>query len=188
MNPQGFVGPMQNCNSNMVGMQGMNDNMMNNLILNNMMVNNMMALNNCMPMNNVMPMNNCMPMNNVMPFNNNNNRQNDQLGMVYGSGENLILPNQANLTNKISVVFKTTNGLITNLTIDREKTVSDLILIYLKRVDRTKLFKENSGILFLHNAQKLNIFDKTKIKDMYGSFGQIIIMVNDVKNLIGALK
>ena len=184
MNGQGFFGPMPNCNFNFGDMQGMNNNMMINM-MNNMMINNMM-------MNNMMPLNNCMPINNGVPLNNNNNNmlnnnmQNDQLGMIYGTDKNFTLPNQGNQSNKINVVFKTTNGLITNLTIDGEKTVSDLILIYLKRVDRTKLFKENSGILFLHNANKINIFDKTKIKDLYGSFSQIIIMVNDVKNLIGA--
>ena len=149
-------------------------------MFNNMMMNNMMPMNNCMPSNNGIILNN-----NIMNADNNIG-QNDQLGMVYGSGGNIMKGNLGGKNKKINVTFKTTNGLITNLTIDTEKTINDLILIYLKRVDRTNLFKEDSGILFLQNAKKMNIFDKTKIKDFFGDFSQVIIMVNDVKNLIGA--
>ena len=124
--------------------------------------------------------------NNMMP--NINNNQNDNLGMVYGSGQNM---NQGNQTSyggvtKNNINFKTTAGLQTFVTVDCNKTLSDTILLYLKRVNRENLFKENSGILFLYNAKIINIFDKTTIGDFFGQMPNPIIMVNDVKNLIGA--
>ena len=143
-----------------------------------------------MGMNN---MNNFNNMNNINMFNNGsqgiNLDQNDPLRLIYGGNPNT---NQGNSqfmgpNNKINIVFKTTGGLITNLTVDPERSITDILLLYLKRVDKAEYYKPNKDIFFLNNAKKINVYDKRKIRELFGfNLGQIIIMVNDVKNLIGA--
>ena len=89
--------------------------------------------------------------------------------------------------SKINIVFKTTGGLISNLTVYPDKTITDTLLIYLKRVNKTEYYKPNKDIFFLNNAKRIDVYDKRKIRELFGfNLGQIIIIVNDVKNLIGA--
>ena len=116
------------------------------------------------------------------------NNPNDIMGLVYGSGQNM---NQGNnqssfTTTKNNIIFKATSGLIVMIPVDLDKTLSDAILLYLRRVDREKLFKKNSGILFLHNAKVIDIYNQTTIRQYFGGFINPTIVVNDVKNLIGA--
>ena len=118
------------------------------------------------------------------------NNPNDIMGLVYGSGQNM---NQGNnqssfTTTKNNIIFKATIGLIVMIPVDLDKTLSDAILLYLRRVDREKLFKKNSGILFLHNAKVIDIYNQTTIRQYFGGFINPTIVVNDVKNLIGAFK
>ena len=127
-----------------------------------------------------------MPGNNVNQVMNMNTNQNDIMGLVYGSGQNIIQGNSAFTSNKNNIIFKATSGLHVMIPVDLDKTLSDTILLYLRRVDREELFKPNSGILFLHNASVINIYDKRTIREFFGPFMNPIIMVNDVKNLIGA--
>ena len=118
-----------------------------------------------------------------------NQNQNDIMGLVYGSGQNINQSNQSSfISNKNNIIFKATSGLHVMIPVDLNKTLSDTILLYLKRVDREKLFKKNSGILFLHNARVIDIYDKTTIGQFFGPVMNPTIMVNDVKNLIGAFK
>ena len=108
---------------------------------------------------------------------------------VYGSGQNINQGNQSSFAStKTNINFKTTAGVATSLIVDRRKTLSDTILLYLKRVNREYLFKEKSGIMFLYNAKVISIYDKTTIGDFFGQMPNPIIMVSDVQNLIGALK
>ena len=138
-----------------------------------------------------------------MPMNKGNNNFNYGMNFnnnefwtnIYGNGINMQTMNQGNqlmnsVCNKVNLVFKTTGGLKTNLIINYGTTVSEALLIYLKRVGKPELFDPNSGIFFLYNAKRINLNDNTKIEDFIRNFGnQInpIIIVNDVKNLIGAL-
>ena len=131
------------------------------------------------PMNNFNNFNNFLPTNNVVGgqllsliynngnFNNNNQQQNFNLG-------------------KINVIFKTTGGLITNLSVNPDKPLCDVLLLYLKRVGKPELFEENSGIFFLYNANRIKLNDNTPIKNFLNIIITPTIMVNDVKNLIGA--
>ena len=89
-------------------------------------------------------------------------------------------------SNKINIVFKTTANVRTNVVADYGKTVSDIILLYLKRVGREELFKKDSGICFLNNAKKIDIYDKTKVEIYFKNTSSPLIIVNDVQNLIGA--
>ena len=95
--------------------------------------------------------------------------------------------NQQSFSNdKANVVFKTTQGLKINMFVDFGTSISDTILLFLKRVGKPELFHPNSGIYFICNAKKVNIYDQTKIENTFGHQINPVIIVNDVKNLIGA--
>ena len=95
--------------------------------------------------------------------------------------------NQQSFSNdKINVVFKTTQGLKINMSFDFGTSISDAILLFLKRVGKPELFHPDSGIYFICNAKKVNIYDQTKIENTFGHQINPVIIVNDVKNLIGA--
>ncbi len=53
-------------------------------------------------------------------------------------------------------------------------------------MNKPELFDKSSGIFFLYNANEVDIYDKSKIGDFLGGTAYPTIMVNDVKNLIGA--
>ena len=132
-----------------------------------------------------------MPMgfnNNMMPGMNLGGNQSWMSG--YGPGINSNMGQMqvpiAPGSNKINIVFKTTANVRTNVVADYGKTVSDIILLYLKRVGREELFKKDSGICFLNNAKKIDIYDKTKVEIYFKNTSSPLIIVNDVQNLIGA--
>ena len=104
--------------------------------------------------------------------------------------------NQANINNQVnnnqvlgnmkSCVFKTTQGVIRNIQIDNDKTISELIRTYFYRVGKPELFDKKNDICFLFNASKLDFNSQTKVGDFFGLNSFPTILVNDVKNLIGA--
>ena len=53
-------------------------------------------------------------------------------------------------------------------------------------MNRPDLFNPNSEIFFLYNANKINIYDKTAVGDYFHGMPNPIIIVNDLKNFIGA--
>ena len=126
--------------------------------------------------------------NNFMP--NMNMGGNDFWQNIYGNGfnmpQNMNQNQQQDIYDKLNVVFKTTGGLKMNVFVNVGTSISDTILLFLKRVGKTELFRPNSGIYFLCNARKLNIYDKTPIDIFTGGQINPVIMVNDVQNLIGA--
>ena len=103
-------------------------------------------------------------------------------GINFNMGQIQIPPG----SNKINIVFKTTANVRTNVVAEYGKTVSDIILLYLKRVGREDLFKKDSGICFLNNAKKIDIYDKTTVENYFKNTSSPLIIVNDVQNLIGA--
>ena len=136
--------------------------------------------------------------NNFMPMFINNNMMmpgmnfggNESWMSGYGPGINFNMGQMqvpiAPGSNKINIVFKTTANVRTNVVAEYGKTVSDIILLYLKRVGREDLFKKDSGICFLNNAKKIDIYDKTKVEIYFKNTSSPLIIVNDVQNLIGA--
>ena len=80
-----------------------------------------------------------------------------------------------------------TNGSITNVQVDYDKSVGELICIFLKKMGSQDLIGNETDICFLNNATKIKYNDKRKVRDVF-KFTNPTIMVNDVKNLIGALK
>ena len=110
-------------------------------------------------------------MNNLLMLNKNNNIQNN-----------------INNKPKISVIFKTTNGLILNMTFDFGITVSQMLKMAFKRMERPDLFK-SKNVAIIYNATKLNWDDNTKIEDKFlisqASKYTPTIIINDNNNVIG---
>ena len=88
--------------------------------------------------------------------------------------------------NKTNVIFKTTQGVVTNLSIEEDKTMSELIKTYLNRVGKPELFSKKDGVCFLFNAAKVDFNCPTKISQFFGFHSHPTLIVNDVNNLIGA--
>ena len=150
--------------------------MLNPMMNNNMMFNGMQNMNQ-MNMNMNMNMFNCQTGPNCDPNNN-------FMNMVYLQTKEL-QPQQPGKISKNTITFKTTGGVKTSMTLDNNKTIKEMILIYLKVVNHTELFG-NSEVYYLYNARKININDnQTKIGDFFIGFNPTI-MVNDVRNFIGA--
>ena len=108
------------------------------------------------------------------PMNMNNlNNMNNNMNMQQSPG-------------KMNVVFKTTNGNIKNVQIDIGKTIGELIILYLKRMDRENLIGNERDICFLYDATKLKYNYNRRVEQVF-RFVNPCIMVNDVQNLIGAI-
>ena len=103
---------------------------------------------------------------------NNNNINNNSQGIQMG--------------NKKNVVFKTTMGIITNVLIHYGKTMTELLKVYLTRVDKMDLFNTKNTIAFLFNAKKIEWLDDTKVEIFFRFTPQPTIVVNDMRGLIGA--
>ena len=107
----------------------------------------------------------------------------------FGQNNNVNINNTVGpqTVDKINVIFKTTMGVITNVLIARGKTMSELIQVYLKRVDKYELYNTKNTILFLFNAKNLNMTDDTKVEKMFQFTPNPTIVVNDARGLIGAI-
>ena len=89
-------------------------------------------------------------------------------------------------TGKINVVFRTTKTVRTNITIDGNKTVSELIQLYFKRIGKPELFERPMDICFIFNANKMMFNDQTTVQNFFGYTFNPFVTVNDTKDLIGA--
>jgi len=94
--------------------------------------------------------------------------------------------NSAPQGNNINCIFKTTQGVVTNVFINPQKTMGELIQVYLKRMGKPELIKKKDGVCFLYNANKIKFDDKRIIDDFFRGNNAPIIMVNDIHSLIGA--
>ena len=86
-------------------------------------------------------------------------------------------------SNKINIVFKTNSEVRTNIVADFEQTMSDVILLYLKKVGKEMLLKRSSDVFFLYNGKIIDIFDETKVKDFFKNKSNPIIIVNEKNNI-----
>ena len=109
------------------------------------------------------------------------------MGGWSGVYNNMNNANQPQPHDKMNVFFKRTNGSITNVQVDYDKSVGELICIFLKKMGSQDLIGNETDICFLNNATKIKYNDKRKVRDVF-KFTNPTIMVNDVKNLIGAVK
>ena len=124
-----------------------------------------------------------------------NPNYNPMMGMNIGGNNNWIgMYNVGNQntnqsifdTGTINVIFRTTKQVRTNITIDNKKTVSELIQLYFMRIGKPELFQRPMDICFIYNANKMMFNDQTTLKNFFGFTINPFVLVNDVKDLIGA--
>ena len=90
---------------------------------------------------------------------------------------------------KITVIFKTTQGTVTNMPFKHGTTIGEALKMYLKRVGRPDLINNlQDRLCFLVNAKQLKFDNTTKIEEFFKNTAYPTVLVNDVNNLIGAQK
>ncbi len=85
---------------------------------------------------------------------------------------------------QIRIKFKTTLGKTIPMNFDYGITVKDMLLMFLKRIEKEELFYSGK-IAFLYNATKLNWYDCTPIEKKFDSTRTNSILVNDIYDLTG---
>ena len=95
--------------------------------------------------------------------------------------------NTLNIGNRINIVFKAITGITYTLAVERGITISDMFKEYLIRIDKERLFENNSNsIEFIYNAKSINFKNNNqKVEEFFGSGSrfEIQIVTND---LLGA--
>ena len=184
MNMGGMMGMQNNC---MPGMMNMN---MQNMNMQNMNIPNMNMQNMNIPNMNMQNMN--MQNYGLMMGIPNMNMAGMNIGgnEEWTKGYNISNQNGGNnilsTKNKINFMFKTTQGIIRNINADYGTTISELIKKYFNIMGKPELFNNPQDICFLCNAKRLNFNDNTKIEIFFKNTSMVNIVVNDVKELIGA--
>ena len=149
-----------------------------NPMMNNIWMFNGMQGMNPMNMMNMMNMNMC-----NFPISSNPEENNIFKNVYFQETQNSSPPI---LGSKVTITFKTTQGVRNTITLDKNKSIKEMILIYLQVVNHPELFG-NIKVFFLFNANKINIYDdQTTIGNYFCNKSYPIVIVNDVKNLIGA--
>ena len=130
---------------------GMNNNFNNFLMPNNMINNN----NNC-----VIPP----KMINNAPFN--------MINQIHN-----FIPDKN--TPKICVVFSKPNAIEITLNVNYGITIEQLLILYLKRINKEDLIGNSKDIIYIYNAKKINIKDQTRIEVYFeGTFHPKISVIN----------
>jgi hypothetical protein len=199
MNSNGIPGMMNMNNNCMTGMMNMNNNCMTGMMNTN---------NNCMPgmmnnqnnynMQNMQNMNlmnslNMNLLNNYLTIQKMMNMQNmNQTINVAGGNSNWeigykkVIRNNSGIPNKINCIFRTTKGVDRTIPFDFGKTVNQLIKRYLDIMGKPELIDNTEDICYLFNARQINPYDNTKVEVFFKENHFPIIVVNDIKELIGA--
>ena len=90
-----------------------------------------------------------------------------------------------NEVRKINVLFRTGKGVNVNVIIDADKTMSDLISLFLKKVGKPELFGKEEDVYFIYNGAKFEHRNEKPLSRAFSSL-QPTIFVNETKELIGA--
>ena len=92
---------------------------------------------------------------------------------------------EVNILDNINIIFKTSQGLTTNMTYSYGTTINEVLNKYLKQVGRLDLIGDKGGkITFLYNATKLEFGDQTTVESKFKSDNQRVTVV-DINNIIG---
>jgi hypothetical protein len=124
-------------------------------------------------------------MDNIEPNNNfinNNNFQNENQNLYNNNYEEEFNPGP-----KLNIIFSSTQGTSTNIVINSEATIDELLDKYLKKVNKIYLKKTNK-ICFLYNSSILKYGDKTKVEKFFKGHLSPKIVVNDVNNICPSFK
>ena len=111
--------------------------------------------------------------------------QQNNFNLISNQDEKKEQDKEFNEPQKISILFKTTTGIVTKIIADVNSSIENLIKNYFKRLSLEHLIG-TSRIVFIYNALKLNVNDKTKVKDFFKYNINPKIIVNDPSYLIGA--
>ena len=89
-----------------------------------------------------------------------------------------------------TICFKQINGSIKCIPVNQEHSIGTAIKKYLVSIGIPELIFDlsegNDKLIFIARAKKIQINDKTKIKDFFEDDNSRVIMVNDPGALIGA--
>ena len=89
------------------------------------------------------------------------------------------------ISNKMYIVFTTTLGTSIGMNVSQDISVGSLLKKYFDRVN-INFMEYKEEISFLYNAMKLDVNDKTSLKDTFKNNMSPRIVVFDNKNIIGA--
>ena len=113
--------------------------------------------------------------------------QNQFLGNFMNQNMNMPNPiHQIGINNNINdnkkfksnFLFETQKGLKTFISADIDVTFEDLLKLYINKIGLDYNYVENGNIYFLLNSQKIEIHDKTKVKDfIINTLGFIRVVV-----------
>ena len=92
---------------------------------------------------------------------------------------------EENEVRKINVLFRTGKGVNVNVIIDADKTMSDLISLFLKKVGKPELFGKEQDVYFIYNGAKFKHINEEPLSRAFLGL-QPTIFVNETKELIGA--
>ena len=120
------------------------------------------------------------------------NQNQNNLPFNMGGGQNwteIYANNETNNNaepNKINFIFKTTQGVRRVLLVEHGTTIHDLIKKYFTIMGKPELINNKKDICLLSNARTLQFDDETPIEQYFKNLSVVNIVVNDVKELIGA--
>ena len=83
-----------------------------------------------------------------------------------------------------TVFFKDNFGKKTSLILNPNKTVAEMLYIYLKKIGKSEMFGKVENIEFIYNSEKLNFSDSTPLYKFLG-YTIALIKVSWKKNLVG---
>ena len=83
-----------------------------------------------------------------------------------------------------TVFFKDNFGKATSLILNPNKTVAEMLYIYLKKIGKSEMFGKVENIEFIYNSEKLNFSDSTPLYKFLG-YTIALIKVSWKKNLVG---
>ena len=102
---------------------------------------------------------------------NNKNNFNMNINIKSNNNFNKPMPEQSN--SKLNIIFKSSTGIKIILACEKDITVEQLIKLFFERFNYNNI---DERIVFMHNANHLNINDKTKIKDKFDNNATIIVI------------
>ena len=111
--------------------------------------------------------------------------QQNNFNLISNQDEKKEQDKEFNEPQKITIIFKTTTEIVTKIIADVNSSIENLIKNYFKRLSLENLIGSNR-LVFIYKALKLNINDKTKVKDFFKGDNFPTITVNDINDFIGA--
>ena len=84
-----------------------------------------------------------------------------------------------------TVLFQDNFGIKTSLIINPNKTVAEMLYIYLKKIGKSEMFGKVENIEFIYNSEKLNFFDSTPLYKLLRYTNNTLIKVSWKKSLLG---